>query len=285
MSVEILRLEQVAGFAPSAISHWKKLRLQKPNFSGFPGNDEISILCDPKDDPKVLAEQALRILLNLEKKFPDRFGRFSIACPSHALSPIFCVFATPGSFSASGNFLFANFVSRRANFSETVLVDFKLSELDELTRIIFSQEFSEAGNFFSSKDGAQHAYRVCCIAALSQGLTELPGNFKNLAATVGISSYPVSSDFVNFAVTRELLPKWKDASFEKLISVWLDLLASNAMVVEAPVDNWIQCDACDKWRLLAPDMIGLLQLESFKCDDLQGVDCGTECDSVRFNQS
>ena len=283
--MDLLRLENVAGFSPSAISHWKKLRLQKPSFSGFPGKDEISMLCDPKDEPRALAEGAMRILLGLEKKFPVRFGSFSVACPSHPLSPIFCVFATPGAITASGNFLFANCAARRANFCESVFFEFKAADLEEILQIIFSQEFPEAGNFFSSKDGALHAYRVCCIAALSQNLQTPPGNFKNLAASVGITEFPVSTEFVNNAVTRELLPKWKSAKFDEVISAWMEMMAANAMVVDAPVDNWIQCDACDKWRLLAADMVGLLQLESFKCEDLQGVDCSTECDSMRFNAS
>ncbi len=45
--------------------------------------------------------------------------------------------------------------------------------------------------------------------------------------------------------------------------------------------HWLQCDRCQKWRVVAPDVARKYEGLKFVCAELGGLLCGTECDWER----
>ena len=59
--------------------------------------------------------------------------------------------------------------------------------------------------------------------------------------------------------------------------------ASNA---KNELSNWLQCDLCQKWRLVNPVLFeNLKKLDHFNCRNLQGVTCKDKDDWVAGNES
>ena len=63
------------------------------------------------------------------------------------------------------------------------------------------------------------------------------------------------------AVERRVLPKTEKSS-------------TAGMNASAELSHWLQCDACQKWRIVAHKLFeDLKKLSHFQCRNLQGVTC------------
>jgi len=86
----------------------------------------------------------------------------------------------------------------------------------------------------------------------------------------------------NYRYSPDLSPVAAPAVERKASSKSTD----KSMNAKGDLSNWLQCDACHKWRLVNPVLFAnLKKLDHFNCRSLQGVTCKDKDDWVAGNES
>jgi hypothetical protein len=87
---------------------------------------------------------------------------------------------------------------------------------------------------------------------------------------------------VNYRYSPDLSPTPPPVAERKTSSKSTDKVVN----AKNEMSNWLQCDACHKWRLVNPVLFeSLKKLDHFNCRSLQGVTCKDKDDWLAGNES
>lgn len=236
-------------------------------------------------DPRLYVKKSIELLKASE-------NLFSFVFPGNIVAPYAAIYLNE---EVVGNFameILSCLLLHRKCLDERVLVVGMAETTDEFVGSVISAAKSAnveaAGRLFNRGVVVAEIYQVAVVLVLY--LTgKLPVETrKMLGAVYGIPAMVEGGsigDFFFELVQRELRSEYQKYSAIELATLVFSMRPVVSQTTAVTIDSWINCDLCQKWRILTSEFKHLEENDTFKCSDLPGIQCSLICDTLRFTHS
>ena len=283
----------ISGFSRGAVDYWKRRRLQPFSLQVYRDSSISSELCifyDQAEDAKDLAFKSLGVRKLL--------GDLKLSNPGNFIAENYGVLLTTNLLGNTkiSTTLLGIMISKSAHLDKIVIIPCGKSFADiqrwlqEILKALKSVNFEAEIIKQLGKSNAASIFETGVLICLNRSLNGLGVQIED--RLTGNSKF---SDFVN----DKLPASWRGLSVDEYLLRWSSLKCLNDFISDEPLFaeldaemvpqpesnetvDWIQCDFCDKWRILDSKHTHFVDSPTFKCADISGVTCATPDDTIRF---
>lgn len=283
----------VAGFTGRAVDTWKYLLREKCQILVERSvlDSEICLLYSSTpstQDPRVYVKKSIELLQISD----DTTSFYSFAFPGNIIAPYAAIYLNEG---VIGNFpmeVLACLLFHRDRLDERALVVAMAEVSDDFVGRVISAAKSAnveaAGRLFNRGVVVSEIFQVAVVLLLALTRRVPLETLKMLGAVYGIPALVEGAAIGNFfhqLVQRELKSEYANCSASEIATLVFSMRPTISVSQTVTIDSWINCDLCQKWRILTSEFKHLEEQDTFKCADIPGLTCSIVCDTLRFSSS